>query len=326
MIVDGFATFLHHVERLRLPVSGEILVDARRPGFARDGRVVRHGSLLPVFLHLGGVPRPVKLVRQVDPVHARIVQPERLVARPNVVVALLRRLFVLVLGIAQPLVVVPHVLRRIATVTAALANLPVVTVAEIFLLLLEREILTTLLSTSAVLQILRRRGALVLLRDVQLLLRLLHFHLSVKPLLLADLLHDGEIPMVDLGGFSVPLKSYGEIWPGLGHLLVFHVFVRLGDSVVRWTGRKLDYVDVAVSMTVSTAVRLMNSRLGVQSRWFGTCQPFLVVSIGNLKRRETEPIQDRGVARVNRLEVGYRLFGCDYRDGGARQEHQRTAE
>lgn len=258
MIVDGFATFLHHVERLRLPVSGEILVDARRPGFARDGRVVRHGSLLPVFLHLGVVPRPVKLVRQVDPVHARIVQPERLVARPNVVVALLRRLFVLVLGIAQPLVVVPHVLRGIATVTAALANLPVVTVAEIFLLLLEREILT-----SAVLQILRRRGALVLLRDVQLLLRLLHFHLSVKPLLLADLLHDREIPMVDLGGFSVPLKSYGEIWPGLGHLLVFHVFVRLGDSVVRWTGRKLDYIDVAVSMTVSTAVRLMNSRLGV---------------------------------------------------------------
>lgn len=50
------------------------------------------------------------------------------------------------------------------------------------------------------------------------------------------------------------------------------------------------------------------------------------MSIGNLKRRETEPIQDRGVARVNRLEVGYRLFGCDYRDGGARQEHQRTAE
>lgn len=210
-----------------------------------------------MFLHLGRVPRPVKLVRQVDPVHARIVQPVRLVARPDVV-TLLRRLFVLVLGIAQPLVVVPHVLRG---ATAALANLPVVT-GEIFLLLLE--ILTTLLLllllTSIVLEILR---ALILLRDVQLLLRLLHFHLSVQPLLLAYLLHDGQIPVIDLGGFSISLKSYGEVWPGLGHLLVFHVFVRLGDGVVRWTGRKLDYVDVAVSMTVSTAVRLMNSRLGV---------------------------------------------------------------
>lgn len=210
-----------------------------------------------MFLHLGRVPRPVKLVRQVDPVHARIVQPVRLVARPDVV-TLLRRLFVLVLGIAQPLVVVPHVLRG---ATAALANLPVV-IGEIFLLLLE--ILTTLLLllllTSIVLEILR---ALILLRDVQLLLRLLHFHLSVQPLLLAYLLHDGQIPVIDLGGFSISLKSHGEVWPGLGHLLVFHVFVRLGDGVVRWTGRKLDYVDVAVSMTVSTAVRLMNSRLGV---------------------------------------------------------------
>lgn len=265
MIVDGFATFLHHVERLRLPVSGEILVDACRPGFACDRCVVRHGCLLPVFLHLGSVPRPVKLVRQVDPVHARIVQPVRLVARPDVV-TLLRRLFVLVLGIAQPLVVVPHVLRGIATATvaaaaaAALANLPVVT--QIFLLLLDREILITLLLASTVLEILRRR-ALILLRDVQLLLRLLHLHLSVKPLLLADLLHHRQIPMIDLGGFSIPLKSYGEIWPGLGHLLVFHVLVRLGDGVIRWTGRKLDYVYVAVSMTVSTAIRLMNSRLGV---------------------------------------------------------------
>lgn len=259
MIVDGFATFLHHVERLRLPVSGEILVDARRSGFARDRCVVRHGSLLPVFLHLGGVPRPVELVRQVDPVHARIVQPVRLVARPNVV-TLLRRLFVLVLGIAQPLVVVPHVLRGTAAIAAAaLANLPVVTVGEIFLLLLEREIiLITLLLTSTVLEV---RRALILLRDV--LLRLLHLHLSVEPLLLADLLHDGEIPMIDLGGFSIPLKSYGEIGPGLSYLLVFHVLVRLGDGVVRRAGRKLDYVDVAVSMTVSTAVRLMNSRLGV---------------------------------------------------------------
>lgn len=213
-----------------------------------------------MFLHLGRVPRPVKLVRQVDPVHARIVQPVRFVARPDVV-TLLRRLFVLVLGIAQPLVVVPHVLRGTA---AALANLPVVT-GEIFLLLLEREILSTLLLfllllTSTALEILR---ALILLRDVQLLLRLLHFHLSVQPLLLAYLLHDGQIPVIDLGGFSISLKSYGEVWPGLGHLLVFHVFVRLGDGVIRWTGRKLDYVDVAVSMTVSTAVRLMNSRLGV---------------------------------------------------------------
>ena len=259
MIVDGFATFLHHVERLRLPVSGEILVDACRPGFACDRCVVRHGCLLPVFLHLGSVPRPVKLVRQVDPVHARIVQPVRLVARPDVV-TLLRRLFVLVLGIAQPLVVVPHVLRGVAAAAAALANIPVVT--QIFLLLLDREILITLLLASTVLEILRRR-ALILLRDVQLLLCLLHLHLSVKPLLLADLLHHRQIPMIDLGGFSVPLKSYGEIWPGLGHLLVFHVLVRLGDGVIRWTGRKLDYVYVAVSMTVSTAIRLMNSRLGV---------------------------------------------------------------
>lgn len=49
-----------------------------------------------------------------------------------------------------------------------------------------------------------------------------------------------------------------------------------------------------------------------------------MVSIGNLKRREAEPIQDRGIARVNRLEVGYRLFGRDY-EYGARQE-QRAAE
>lgn len=51
-----------------------------------------------------------------------------------------------------------------------------------------------------------------------------------------------------------------------------------------------------------------------------------MVSIGNLKRRETEPIQNRRVARVNRLEVSYRLFGRDHQDGGARQEHQRAAE
>ena len=70
MIVDGLATLLHHVERLRFPISGEVLVDARGAGLAGDWCVVRHGCLLPVFLHLCRVPRAVKFVRQVNPVHA----------------------------------------------------------------------------------------------------------------------------------------------------------------------------------------------------------------------------------------------------------------
>lgn len=222
--------------------------------------------------------------------------------------------------IVEPLIIVSYVFRWTVT-TLTNVNL-IVVVIKIFLILLTRKILTDLRTAPSLYKILR---VLILFGDVHLLLSLLQLQLRVQSLLLADFLHDRKIPVIDLRWFPVSLKSYGEIRPSLGYLVVFRRFVRFRDRVVRRTGRKLHDVDVAVSMSVSTAVRLVDPRLGAESRRLGTSQTFLMVSIGDLKRRETEPIQDRRVARVNRLEVGHHLLGCDY-DDGARKEQQRAAQ
>lgn len=76
--------------------------------------------------------------------------------------------------------------------------------------------------------------------------------------------------MIDLGGFTVPLESYRKIRAGLGHLIVFDGFVRLRDGVIRRTGGQLHDVNVAVSVSVTTAVRLMDARLQTKSRRFRT--------------------------------------------------------
>ena len=283
MIIDGLAALLHDVERLRFPVAREILVDARGTRFAADRRVVRHGCLLPVFLHLRRVPRAVKLVRQVDPVHAGVVQPVRLVA--NVDAALLRRvaLVLLVVRIAQPLVVVPHVLRRAV-------RLVVVVAVTLLAPLTDDDVLTRLRVTQVASGRREILGTLVLLRDVHLPLCLVQLQLSVQPLLLGDLLHDRQVPVVDLRRFPVPLESHGEIRPGLRHPVVFHGLVRLRDGVVRRAGWQLHDVDVAVPVPVSATVRLMDPRLGVEPGRFRAGQTLLVMPVGDLKRGETQPI------------------------------------
>lgn len=117
MIVHRFATLLHNVESFRLAVSGEVLVDAGAAGLGRDRRVIRHGGFLPMLLHFRQVAsrRAVQLVAQTDPVHARIaLQSVCFVA--GVVAARLSRfefgVVVVVVGIAEPLVVISDMLRR----------------------------------------------------------------------------------------------------------------------------------------------------------------------------------------------------------------------
>lgn len=198
MIVHRLATLLHDVEGLGLAVSGtrEVLVDAGGARLGGNRRVIGHGSFLSMFLYLRhSIPRrAVKLIGQPDPVHARVVEPVRLIG-DIVSVGQFEKFGVgfIAIGVAESLVIVPHVLRR----RQLLVRMQPV-VGAVVIVILAAGIERIELAWGQLLPFLHVLELSPSLIDPQLIL---------QSLLLRYLLDYRQVPVIDLGRFTVPVES-----------------------------------------------------------------------------------------------------------------------
>lgn len=378
MVVNGLATLLHDVETLRLAVAGKfvlhaaVIVDFRRV----YRRVVGHGRLLPVFLGLlaaGRVPRGVKFLVErpagvaiaglltggAEPVEARVLESVRLLGARRVLRRHFRpreRLRRLVRDprIAEPLVVVSRVFRRLLVVAQRITRRRVVITLHV-------RLLSYRLSRGRQIRSSDRRvgehsvhcvGRLVAEPRAMLVLLLALVHLGLdlpsdlvesrlraEPLFLGDLLDDRYVPVIYLAGLAVAVKAdlrrravarrYPRRLRDLVLLQRARRLVGLRQGVVRLARRQLDDVNVTVPVTVTPAVGLVNPRLRHRrdvSRRLGAGEPLLVMTVRYAQRHETQTIQNRRVAVSHRLETrAVRLVAARQRHGRP-QERQQHAQ